>query len=63
MHYIILIVALYTIPVFYSDPDINPSNVLPNGDWFTPTNKAQQEANKQYHCAVLFERTGLKCNE
>lgn len=50
----LVILMLVEVPV------INPDNVRP-GSWFIPTNAAQREADRQYHCRVLFERTGLIC--
>lgn len=39
-------------------PVIGPDDVRPS-PWFTPVDRAQQEADRQYACRVYLERTGL----
>lgn len=50
--------------IWFVEPVIGPDNVLP-GSWFVPSGgqirAAEQEANRQYHCANREARTGLKC--
>ena len=54
-------IGIVIILVFWAQvPVINPDNVRP-GDWFTPVDYAQQEADRQYTCRVRQERTGLEC--
>lgn len=42
-------------------PAIGPDDVRP-GPWFTPIDRAQQEADRQRDCAIYLARTGLVCD-
>lgn len=57
----LLATIILTIGIFQTTtPVIGPNDVMPS-DWFTPiqTQKATDEANRQWLCRTYFERTGL----